>query len=287
MQLDRPREAREDFDRSIAAVNHPYTHFDRADAFCAVGEYPAALTDLDTAIGGQPWQDSFYVRRALTRLAVGRIDEARADLKRRGPLAGYEGAALHFVEGRPADAIALLDGLAAKLNTGAEGSDFELPRVLRMLSYVALNQPERAAAQYDHARLETAERSPSSGYEYWLVPRGCANAFLAVQGSESIRRARDMFASAAQLRAANDRLLTLRESCPSLATRLDLTKGEATAESSLAQLLTDGMLGENEERCAYGWLSRLVVDRCSQTRHTLRTTQTAGSVTRPERCSAA
>jgi tetratricopeptide (TPR) repeat protein len=259
MHLDRPREAREDFDRSIAAVDHPYTHFHRAEALCAIGEYQAALTDLDTAIVGQPWQDVFYFRRALARLAAGRIAEARADLERRGPLAGYGSAALHFVEGHPADAIAALDALAAKSSTGGAGSDDDLPHVLRMLSYIGLDQPERAAALYDHNRLKAAEGSPSSGYEYWLVPRGCDNAFLATQGGESIKRAREMFAAAAHLRAANSRLQTLRESCPSLAAQLEVTKGEAAAGSALAERLTDGMLSENEERCAYAWLSRLAV----------------------------
>ena len=67
MRLDQPREAREDFDRAIAADNHSYTHYHRAQALCALGDYEATLADFDTAIAGQPWQESLYPQRALAR----------------------------------------------------------------------------------------------------------------------------------------------------------------------------------------------------------------------------
>ena len=258
MLQDQPREAREDFDKSIGVVRHPYTHFYRAQARCALGDYQGALADLDTAIEGQPWQKSFYPQRALARLALGKVDQARADLERAGAPTGYSGAALLFVEGHPGDSVALLDAMAAQQSEGSQGSEFELPRVLRMLSYAALDRRERVAAEFDHNRVAIAAKRPSSGFEYWLVPRSCANAFLATQASASIGRAREIFAEAARQRAANDSLQTLRDRCPSLNVKVDATDANI-AWTRLAHQLTDGMLSESEERCAYGRLNDLVM----------------------------
>ena len=67
-----------------------------------------------------------------------------------------------------------------------------------------------------------------------------------------------MFAEAARQRAANDSLQALRDRCPSLDVKVDTTDA-SIAWTQLAQRLTDGMLSENEERCAYDRLNDLVV----------------------------
>lgn len=195
--LDRPGEARAEYDRAVELADRPYLRFERADALCALGEYDAALTDLDRAISAQPKNIQFYPRRALARLAVGRVAEARADVDHAAASSGsaadggFARAAVLLMEGKPAEALRHLD---FELARGSDPSHGALPRTLRMLAHTALGQREFAAAEFDRNRLAAAAHWPDMGYRYWLVPRGCNNAFLATQASDLVAAARAILA---------------------------------------------------------------------------------------------
>ena len=105
--LHRLPEAHVDYDRAVHLADRPYLRFERANLLCAQGEYDAALADLDRAIAAQPENMQFYPRRALVRLALGRVGEARTDVdhamasSRGGSSERYARAAVLLMEGRP------------------------------------------------------------------------------------------------------------------------------------------------------------------------------------------
>jgi tetratricopeptide (TPR) repeat protein len=185
-------EARVDYDRAVELADRPYLRFERADLLCALGEYDAALADLDRAIGAQPENTQFYPRRALARLATKRVAEAREDVdhaiasSRAGSSERYARAAVLMMEGRFADALADLDAAVAHSSDPSHGA---LPRTLRLLAYAALGQRERAAAEFDGHTLKAAEHWPELGYRYWLAPRGCDNAFITAQAGALVAKA--------------------------------------------------------------------------------------------------
>ncbi len=196
--VNRLAEARVDYDRAVELADRPYLRFERADLLCALGEYDAALADLDRAIGAQPENTQFYPRRALARLARGRVAEARADVdhaivsSRAGSSERYARAAVLLMEGRFAEALPDLDFAVAHSSDPSHGA---LPRTLRLLAYTALDQRERAAGEFDRQTLKAAEFSPELGYRYWLVPRGCDNAFVAAQAGELVAKAQSILAA--------------------------------------------------------------------------------------------
>jgi tetratricopeptide (TPR) repeat protein len=190
--VNRLAEARVDYDRAVELADRPYLRFERADLLCALGEYDAALADLDRAIGAQPENTQFYPRRALARLAMGRVAEARADVDRAmasfraGASERYARSAVLLMEGKFAEALADLDVAVAHASDPSHGA---LPRTLRLLAHTALDQREHAAAQFDRQTLKAAAYWPELGYRYWLVPRGCDNAFIAAQAGELVAKA--------------------------------------------------------------------------------------------------
>ncbi|MCU0671132.1 MAG: tetratricopeptide repeat protein [Myxococcota bacterium] len=80
--LGRVQDALADYDRAVALEDRPYLRFERADALCALAEYEAASADLDHAIAAHVGNVQFSSRRALVRLALGRVADARADVDR-------------------------------------------------------------------------------------------------------------------------------------------------------------------------------------------------------------
>jgi len=196
--LGRAPEARADYDRAVALADRPYLRFERADALCALGEYHAALADLDRAIAVQPENVQFYPRRGLVRLALGHVAEARADIdhalaaSRPGHDERYARAALLLVEGRPAEALPDLDSV---ITTFSNPSHQALPRTVRLLAHVALGRPELASTDFESWSLAAAERLPDLGPRYWLVPRSCANGFLATQAADLAADAASVLAS--------------------------------------------------------------------------------------------
>jgi len=193
--VSRLAEARVDYDRAVELADRPYLRFERADLLCALGEYDAALADLDRAIGAQPENTQFYPRRALARLAMGRVAEARADVDRAmasfraGASERYARSAVLLMEGKFAEALADLDVAVAHASDPSHGA---LPRTLRLLAHTALDQREHAAAQFDRQTLNAAAYWPELGYRYWLVPRGCDNAFIAAQAGELVAKAQSI-----------------------------------------------------------------------------------------------
>jgi tetratricopeptide (TPR) repeat protein len=193
--VNRLAEARVDYDRAVALADRPYLRFERADLLCALGEHDAALADLDRAIGAQPDNTQFYSRRALALLARGRVAEARADVdhamasSKTGSSERYARAAVLLMEGRFADALADLDIAVARSSDPSHGA---LPRTLRLLAYTALDQRDHAAAEFDRQTLKAADHWPELGYRYWLVPRGCDNAFIAAQAGELVAKAQSI-----------------------------------------------------------------------------------------------
>lgn len=193
--LGRLAEARVDYDRAVELADRPYLRFERADLLCALGEDGAALADLDRAIAAQPENIQFHARRALARLAVGRVAEARADVDHAiasapaGASERYARAAVLLLEGKPAEALADLDLVIAHFSDPTHGA---LPRTVRLLAHAALDRPERAAAEFDRRTLDAAAHYPSLGYRYWLVRRGCANAFIVTQAVALVARAQSI-----------------------------------------------------------------------------------------------
>jgi tetratricopeptide (TPR) repeat protein len=195
--VNRWAEARVDYDRAVELADRPYLRFERADLLCAQGEDDAAHADLDHAIAAQPENLQFYPRRALVRLALGRVGEARADVdhatasSRGGSSERYARAAVLLMEGRPAEALADLDFVVKNFADPSHGA---LPRTVRLLAHTALDQPERAAASFDRPTLEAADHWPDMGYRYWLVRRNCENAFIAAQAGHLVARAQAILA---------------------------------------------------------------------------------------------
>ena len=204
--LNRLAEARVDYDLAVALADRPYLRFERADLLCALGAYTAAHTDLDRAIAAQPENLQFYPRRALAHLALGRVAEARADvdhaiaLSRAGSSARYARAAVLLMEGKPAEAVADLDFVIAHVSDVSHGA---LPRTVRLLAYTALDQREHAAAEFDRQTLAAAAHWPYLGYRYWLVRRGCANAFIATQAGPLVTQAQAVLAASAAILEAS------------------------------------------------------------------------------------
>ena len=196
--LGRLPEARADYERAVELGDRPYLRFERANLLCAQGEYDAALADLDHAIATQPENTQFYPRRALARLAMGRVAEARADVdhamasSRPGFDEKYARAAVLLMEGKPAEALIDLDYVVAHFSDSSGGA---LPRTLRLLAHSALDQRDLAAAEFDRWRLDGEVHWPYLGYRYWLVPRGCANAFIATQAGDLASRAQSILAA--------------------------------------------------------------------------------------------
>jgi tetratricopeptide (TPR) repeat protein len=197
--LGRLAEARVDYDRAVELADRPYLRFERADLLCALGEDGAAHADLDRAIAAQPENVQFYPRRALARLALGRVAEARADVDHAvasspgggGESERYARAALLLLEDKPAEALADLDFVIANFSDSTQRA---LPRTVRLLAHAALDRHERAAAEFDRQALAAAAHWPSLGYRYWLVRRGCANAFIVTQAGFLVARAQSMMA---------------------------------------------------------------------------------------------
>jgi len=196
--LNRLAEGRADYDRAVELADRPYLRFERADVLCALGEDDAALADLDRAIAEQPENLQFYPRRALARLARGRVGEARADVdhamasSRGGSSERFARAAVLLMEGKPAEALADLDFVLAHFVDASHGA---LPHTVRLLAHVALDQRERAAAEFDRPTLDAAEHWPDLGYRYWLVRRGCNNAFIATQAGPLVAQAQRILAA--------------------------------------------------------------------------------------------
>jgi tetratricopeptide (TPR) repeat protein len=201
--LRRLPEARADYDRAVALADRPYLRFARADLLCALGELDAALTDLDRAIAEQPVNTQFYPRRALARLTVGRVADARADVdhamsqSRGAAEERYARGAVLLMEGRPADAIADFDFAAANAGDPSHGA---LPRTVRLLAYAALGKPDPGAAEFTKLTPGAVERWPEIGYRYWLHPRGCSNGFIGAQAGDLVARAESMLAGSQSLR---------------------------------------------------------------------------------------
>jgi tetratricopeptide (TPR) repeat protein len=195
--VNRLAEARADYDRAVELADRPYLRFERADLLCALGDYDAALADLDRAIAVQPENIQFYPRRALARLAVGRVTDARGDLDHAiassptGADGSYARAAVLLMEGKPAEALADLDPLVARSDYSHAG----LPRTVRLLAYAALDQRERAAAEFDRGRLAAAAYYPEVGYHYWFVNRGCDNAFITTRAGDLVSKAQSILAA--------------------------------------------------------------------------------------------
>ena len=204
--LGRLAEARVDYDRAVELADRPYLRFERADLLCALGEDDAAQADLDRAIAAQPENIQFYARRALVRLAVGRVAEARADVDHAiasapaGESERYARAAVLLLEGKPAEALADLAFLIAHFSDATHGA---LPRTVRLLAHAALDRPEQAAAEFDRQTLDAAAHWPSLGYRYWLVRRGCANAFIVTEAAPLVARAQSILA-ASEPRTSSD-----------------------------------------------------------------------------------
>jgi tetratricopeptide (TPR) repeat protein len=196
--VGRLAESRVDYDRAVELADRPYLRFERADLLCALGEDAAAHADLDRAIAAQPENIQFYARRALARLALGRVAEARADVDHAiasspdGQNERYARAAVLLLEGKPTEALADLDFVIARFSDETRGA---LPRTLRLLAHAALDRRERAAAEFDRQRLDAAAKWPSLGYRYWLVRRGCANAFIVTQAGSLVARAQSILAA--------------------------------------------------------------------------------------------
>jgi len=70
-----------------------------------------------------------------------------------------------------------------------DSSHAALPRTLRRLAWVALEQPERAAAEFDPETLLAAQRWPELGPRYWMTARGCSNAFIPLRLSDLVAAA--------------------------------------------------------------------------------------------------
>jgi tetratricopeptide (TPR) repeat protein len=196
--VDRLAEARVDYDRAVELADRPYLRFERANLLCALGDDYTAHTDLDHAIAAQPENIQFYPRRALVRLALGRVAEARADVdhaiasSRAGSSERYARAAVLLMEGRPAEALADLDFVVAHFSDVSHGA---LPRTMRLLAHVALDQRELAAAEFDGQTLEAAAHWPYLGYQYWFVRRGCDNAFIATQAGHLVAQAQSILSA--------------------------------------------------------------------------------------------
>jgi tetratricopeptide (TPR) repeat protein len=198
--LGRLAEARVDYDRTVELADRPYLRFERADLLCALGEDDAAHADLDRAIAAQPENIQFYSRRALARLALGRVAEARADVDHAiasspgggGESERYARAAVLLLEGKPAEALPDLDLVIAHFSDSTHRA---LPRTVRLLAHAALDRPDRAAAEFDRQALAAAAHWPAMGYHYWLVRRGCANAFIVTQAGSLVARARSILAA--------------------------------------------------------------------------------------------
>jgi hypothetical protein len=105
---------------------------------------------------------------------------------RAGSSERYARAAVLLMEGRFTEALADLDVAVAQSSDPSHGA---LPRTLRLLAYTALDQREHAAAEFDRQTLNAAAYWPQLGYRYWLVPRGCDNAFIAAQAGELVKKA--------------------------------------------------------------------------------------------------
>jgi tetratricopeptide (TPR) repeat protein len=195
--LGRLAEARVDYDHAVELADRPYLRFERADLLCALGEDETAHADLVRAIAAQPENVQFYPRRALARLALGRVAEARADVDHAiaswpgGESVRYARAAVLLLEGKPAEALADLDFVIAHFS---DASRRALPRTVRLLAHAALDRHDRAAAEFDRQALAAAAHWPSLGYRYWLVRRGCANAFIVTQAGFLVARAQSMMA---------------------------------------------------------------------------------------------
>ena len=196
--LDRVPEARAGFDRAVTLADRPYLRFERADVLCALGEIDAALADLDSAIAGQPANDQFYPRRALARLAAGRIADARADVEHALAAGGSPGprsyalAAVLLMESRPREAFAAVD----PIREHADETDAARVRVLRLLALTALGEPERAAAEFDASRLASAAHWPRRGPRWWFTSRGCDNAFVPIRAGALVARAEALLPAA-------------------------------------------------------------------------------------------
>jgi tetratricopeptide (TPR) repeat protein len=180
--VNRLSEARADFDRTVELADRPYLRYERANLLCALGEYAAALTDLDRAIGAQPSNTQFYPRRALARLAVGRVIDARADIEHasaipNGLAGSHARAAVLLMEGKPAEALVDLDPLVESSDYSHQG----LFRAMRMLAHAALKHRDRVLTEFDRERLAAAAHYPDLGFRYWFVSRSCDNAFIVTQ----------------------------------------------------------------------------------------------------------
>jgi tetratricopeptide (TPR) repeat protein len=208
--LGRLAEARVDYDRAVELADRPYLRFERADLLCALGEDEAAHADLDRAIAGQPENVHFYPRRALVRLALGRVAEARADVDHAiaaspgggGESERYARAAVLLLEGTPAEALPDLDLVIANFSDSTRRA---LPRTVRLLAHAALDRPERAAAEFDRQALDAAAHWPELGYRYWLVRRGCANAFIVTRAGPLVERARSILAASESRESSHGR----------------------------------------------------------------------------------
>jgi tetratricopeptide (TPR) repeat protein len=172
--LGRVQDALADYDRAVALEDRPYLRFERADALCALAEYEAASADLDHAIAAHVGNVQFSSRRALVRLALGRVADARADVDRAfattrpGIEDRYARAAVLVMEGELEAALLDLDYVIANSSEPTHGA---LPRTLRLLVHVALGRLDRAATEFDPGIIYAAGAEPDLGPHYWLSPR--------------------------------------------------------------------------------------------------------------------
>lgn len=196
--LGRVQDALADYDRAVALEDRPYLRFERADALCALAEYEAASADLDHAIAAHVGNVQFSSRRALVRLALGRVADARADVDRAfattrpGIEDRYARAAVLVMEGELEAALLDLDYVIANSSEPTHGA---LPRTLRLLVHVALGRLDRAATEFDPGILYAAGAEPDLGPHYWLTPRNCANGFIAARAGELVSKAQPTLAA--------------------------------------------------------------------------------------------
>ena len=183
-----------DFSRALRVNERPYLRFERADTLCTLGQLQDAMADLNRAIAAQPDNVQFYPRRAYVHLALGDAASARADFARIGvPLAGYTLAALELLERRPAQAITALNTAIGGHDAGigrADGVQVSSWRTLRMLAHQMQGDSYQVSATLDAVNLLQAKTWPEYGYDYWLTPRGCSNAFFATWARPLVQRAK-------------------------------------------------------------------------------------------------
>jgi superkiller protein 3 len=243
LDLARPAEAAEVFERAIAGRPSAAGHFGRGRAAAATGDWQGAVEHYERALELQPSASAVRYPLGLAYRELGRLDRARGLLAGHGPveptfpdpvMAGLRGLAtgssIHFARGRNALGEADLETAVAEFERALE-IDPGNAAVRRALGLALLRagDPARAAEQY----REATRADPASALNHKDLSRALLEAGRWEEAAAAAQRAVELAPELADahlaLGLARIRGGRAAEALPALARAVELAPFDAGA----------------------------------------------------------